>query len=362
MGPKCVHLSSMKQPHDLRSLFSGLTAVLIAMVTASATEPPLKWEKLPALPDAEGFASMYTGVSHGALLAAGGANFPGKRPWEGGSKVWYDTVWTLDQPTGSWQKAGHLPQPLGYGASVTWKDEVICAGGSHSAGHVADVFALRLDQGKLITRSLPKLPKPCANMSWALVNDILYISGGIDRPDATSAMPSLWALRLSDANAVWQELPPCPGGSRMLAVAGTWEGAFYLFGGAGLQAGPDGKASRIWLKDAWRYAPNSGWEKLPDLPRVVVASPSPAPSIAEGLVIASGDDGSKVGFKPETDHPGFPKNGLLFSPRTGTWVELASVPFSLATAPVTPWQGGWAIPSGEARPGYRTPQVWFMKR
>ncbi|WP_038170997.1 hypothetical protein [Verrucomicrobium sp. BvORR106] len=352
----------MKLPRHLRSLISGLAAVTFSMATAAASEPSLKWEKLPALPDPEGFASMYSGVSHDTLLAAGGANFPGKRPWEGGTKVWYDTVWALNQPTGTWQKAGQLPQPLGYGASVTWRDEVICAGGSHSAGHVADVFALRLDQGKLVTRSLPKLPKPCANMSWALVNDVLYLSGGIERTDATSAMATLWSLRLSDANAYWQELPPCPGTPRMLAVAGAWEGAFYLFGGAGLQPGPDGKPSRIWLKDAWRYTAGSGWEKLPDLPRVAVAAPSPAPSVVEGLVIASGDDGSKVGFKPETDHPGFPKNGLLFSPRTGTWVELASVPFSLATAPVTPWQGGWVIPSGEARPGYRTPQVWFMKR
>lgn len=348
----------MKQLHPLRPL----AVVLFAMATAVAAEPPLKWKKLAALPDAEGFASMYSGVSDDTLLVAGGANFPGKRPWEGGAKVWHDKVWALNQLDGTWQMVGQLPHPLGYGASVTWHNEVICAGGSHATGHVADVFALRLDDGKVVTRPLPNLPKPCANMSWALVNDVLYISGGMERPDATSAMPTFWALRLNEANALWQELPPCPGVPRMLAVAGSWEGAFYLFGGAGLQPGPDGNAARIWLKDAWRYAPATGWEKLPDLPRVVVAAPSPAPAVAEGLVIASGDDGSKVGFKPEADHPGFPKNGLLYSPRAGTWSDLPSVPFSLATAPVTPWQGGWVIPSGEARPGYRTPQVWFMKR
>ena len=32
----------------------------------------------------------------GAILVAGGANFPDKKPWEGGKKVWYDTVFVLE--------------------------------------------------------------------------------------------------------------------------------------------------------------------------------------------------------------------------------------------------------------------------
>ena len=50
------------------------------------------WERLPSLPDREGFAGLFAGVSGGALLVAGGANFPDAKPWEGGKKVWYDTV------------------------------------------------------------------------------------------------------------------------------------------------------------------------------------------------------------------------------------------------------------------------------
>ena len=36
----------------------------------------LKWERLPDLPDAEGFAGSYAGVHGEMLLVAGGANFP----------------------------------------------------------------------------------------------------------------------------------------------------------------------------------------------------------------------------------------------------------------------------------------------
>jgi len=69
------------------------------------------------------------GVSNGALLVAGGANFPGKKPWEGGAKVWYDTVYVLESPSAKWQVAGNLPRPLGYGVSVTHNGGLICAGG-----------------------------------------------------------------------------------------------------------------------------------------------------------------------------------------------------------------------------------------
>ncbi|HSJ03673.1 MAG TPA: hypothetical protein VK956_14530 [Verrucomicrobium sp.] len=341
---------------------SSLAILLMTVASLSAAPPaPLAWERLPSLPDPEGFASMYAGVSHGALLAAGGANFPGKRPWEGGTKVWYDDVWVLPQPDDVWQKVGTLPKPLGYGVSATWGDEMICAGGSHAAGHVAEAFALRWQDGKLTTRPLPALPKPCANMSWAVVHGTLYVSGGIEKPDATAALNTFWSLDLKQPTATWQELPACPGPARMLAVAGSWDGVYYLFGGAGLQAGPDGKPARLWHKDAWSYKPGQGWTALPDMPRVVVAAPSPAQSTSQGLVIASGDDGSRVGFKPETAHPGFPKESLLFETSSKTWTSAGATPFSLATAPTTTWRGGEVIVSGEARPGYRTPQVWWLK-
>src|SRR4051794_34706734 len=99
-----------------------------------------EWRRLPSLPDKEGFAGMFAGVSGGALVVAGGANFPGKKPWEGGKKVWYDTVYVLEQPGGEWKVGGRLPRPLGYGVSVTHGGAVICVGGSDAERHYAEVF------------------------------------------------------------------------------------------------------------------------------------------------------------------------------------------------------------------------------
>ncbi len=68
-------------------------------------------QSLPSLPDAHGFAGAFAGISHGTLLVAGGANFPDKKPWEGGQKVWHDNVYALELPAGSWKLVGRLPRP-----------------------------------------------------------------------------------------------------------------------------------------------------------------------------------------------------------------------------------------------------------
>ncbi len=310
---------------------------------------------------------MHAGVTGGALLVAGGANFPEKRPWEGGTKIWYDDIWVLGKPDGQWRKAGKLPKPVGYGVSVTWKDEVICAGGSNADGHLANVYALRLgDDGSIINRTLPSLPKPSANTCGVLIGDILYVAGGIEKADATQAMHNFWSLNLADLAATWQTLPPWPGPARMLATAGAHDGAFHLFTGAGLHAGTDGKPARDWLKDAYRYTPGKDnkagtWVKLADVPQVAVAACTPAPSVDRGLLLLCGDDGGKVGFKPETEHPGFPKGAQLFDVVSGEWRRLPDGPLSRATVPTTMWNGRIIIPSGEARPGFRSSEVWSVE-
>jgi len=51
--------------------------------------------ELPPLPDPRGVAGVFAGVSGNALLVAGGANFPGQPPWEGGQKKWNNEVYVL---------------------------------------------------------------------------------------------------------------------------------------------------------------------------------------------------------------------------------------------------------------------------
>src|SRR5262245_15169524 len=80
------------------------------MLTVLAQPETLTWKSLPPIPDPVGFAAPFAGVSGGALIVAGGANFPDAMPWEGGQKVWYDAVYALPEPDGKWLTGFKLPR------------------------------------------------------------------------------------------------------------------------------------------------------------------------------------------------------------------------------------------------------------
>lgn len=350
----CPH-SSAKSSGAFRLALHTMLLMSVSFISAAELTA---WSKLPSLPDKEGFASMFAGVSGGALLAAGGANFPDKKPWEGGKKLWYDTVFVLEKPDGAWKVAGKLPRPLGYGVSVTHGNGVVCVGGSDAERHFASCFRLEWRAGKLMTKPLPSLPQPNANMSGALLGDTLYVAGGIEKPDSTRTLEKFYALDLAAKQPVWRELEPWPGPARMLGVAAAQDGSIFLVSGTDLSAGPDGKPVRTYLRDGYRYTPGKGWKRIADLPRFAVAAPSPAPTVGTTqFLLMSGDDAAQLTVKP-TEHQGFPRGVLAYDPRTDRWTESAPTPAPRVTAPTVQWNGAWLVVSGEQKPGIRSPEVW----
>ena len=338
-----------------------LTISLLTSLTLIAKAD--NWSHLPPLPDKLGFAGSFAGVSNGALLVAGGANFPDKKPWEGGAKVWTDAVYVLDRPDANWRLAGHLPHPLGYGVGVTYHDAVICAGGSDAKRHYADVFRLDYRDGKLTTTPLPPLPKTIANACGAIVGDTLYVAGGLESPDAKETLNTVYTIDLAQSPPRWAELYSWPGGGRMLAVAASSGGMFWVIGGADLVVGPDGKTTRRYLKNVYNYGFKSRWQRAADLPWAVVAAPSPAPADisadSSGPYILGGDDGSQLTASP-ADHHGFERHILHYQTSTGKWLETGLIPADTpapVTTPCVKWQDRWVIPGGEIRPAIRTPQV-----
>ena len=336
-----------------RPLWALIPFLLLPMHAA-----PMEWESLPPVPDAEGFAAPFAGVSGGALIVAGGANIPGDKWKEPIQKVWHDDVFILPSPEGSWQKGGNLPRACGYGVSVTADDAVLCLGGSDASQHFAACFRLQWTGDRLTSAPLPSLPLPCANACGALVGHTIYVAGGLETPNATTALHTFWSLDLDQPGLGWQELEPWPGPERMLSVAAEHDGSFYLFSGAKLRPGPDGKSIREYLRDAWLFTPGKGWERLPDMPRPAVAAASPAPWLGSAFAIFSGDDGTRVNFQPVRDHPGFPKTTLLYDPATAIWTEVGDLPFSRATVPTVIWKDRIILPNGETRPRVRTSEVW----
>jgi N-acetylneuraminate epimerase len=337
-----------------------LVPFLYMTALATAAEP-LVWKQLPPLPDPLGVAAPFAGVSDGSLVVAGGANFPDRMPWEGGKKVWHDRVWVLDKPDGKWRDGGKLPRPLGYGISLMRDDGFLCIGGSDAEVHHADVFHATMKDGNVVFAEQAPLPIPLANGAGAISDDgTAYVVGGNTEPGEKSASDRVFAL--APKATEWHELPPIPGGARILPISAGAGMEFFVFGGAALEA-RDGKIVRRYLHDAWRYSAAQGWRRLADLPKACVAAPSPAPSRNGKIYLIGGDDGTRAGFQPVEKHPGFPGSVLVYDIAADSWTEEGKTPAPRATVPVTSiWRGQFVIPSGEVRPGVRSPEVWTFTK
>jgi N-acetylneuraminic acid mutarotase len=148
----------------------------------------------------------------------------------------------------------------------------------------------------------------------------------------------------------------------MLAVAAVADGAFFLVSGTSLAADAQGKPARTYLKDAYRYEPARGWRRIADIPLPAVAAPTPAPRHGErGFVVLGGDDASQLNVTPLSAHPGFPGESWVYDPAADRWRNAGRMPAAPVTVPVVEWEGRHVIPSGEIRPGVRTPAVWSVK-
>ncbi|GAC65629.1 N-acetylneuraminate epimerase [Edwardsiella tarda] len=127
------------------------------------SQDKLRWTgeaRLPAPPGAplqEGLAGAYAGYSHGTLLVAGGANFPGARAnyrqhhyyaHQGLTKTYQRAIFAQHGET--WRAIGELPQPLGYGVTISDGETLYLIGGETSQGQAVDsVIGLSLRNGHL---------------------------------------------------------------------------------------------------------------------------------------------------------------------------------------------------------------------
>ncbi|QDU60407.1 Sodium/glucose cotransporter [Planctomycetes bacterium Pan216] len=330
---------------------------------SSAVGNPYSWGELDAFPNTVGVAGPFAGVTGDALLVAGGANFPDGRPWDGYRKVWHDDIYLLERPDGSWKRLEQtLPKPLAYGLSLTTPEGVICIGGGDADEHVTDVRRYRWDGTRLVVEELPPLPIPLAFASGAILDGVIYVAGGLTKPNANKPEHRFLAFDLREGT--WRELEPWPGPPRMLAAMGAQAGAIILGSGVDLVAGRDGSPVREYLTDAFRYRPGDGWSPIAPLPQPAVASPNPAPAIGQThLLVLGGDTGAHAARVEELAdrHPGFSQDILAFETVTNSWRTIGSLPRDPSrniappvTTPAVMWNGRLVLPSGEVRPGVRS--------
>lgn len=351
-------------------LFLLLTACFNNSSREKDTMNTFEWTTIDSIPDAFGFAGGFSGISNNALIFIGGANFPdGLAPWSGGVKKWYSNIYVLDNIKGKWKQLGNLPISLGYGVSVTYNNKLLVIGGSNENGHSDKVYSIEYTDGVIAIDSLPSLPFTLANSCGAVVNDIIYVAGGLIQDSDPNTQSVFLSLNLKELDKGWQQLPTYPGDSRMLSVAGVYKDQFILLSGVSLIEG-----KRKYLKDAYSYHPTTGWKTLSELPYAVAAAPSFAYTKNDRLFVFGGDNGALAPQASELkeNHPGFETSIAAYDFNTAEWTlehkiltdikpNASSNPNESVWAPVTTnlvvWNDLIVIPSGEVRPAVRTPKV-----
>lgn len=293
------------------------------------------------------------------LVFAGGTNFAGTPPWEGGVKVWSPNIYQLDSPEGTWRAAGKLDRPLAYGASVSIDEGLLLIGGGDSEKHYPDVLLLRPDEeGVFETERLSELPIPSAYCAAIVHDRKVYVVSGMQGPDSEWADKRFWRLDLAERNADWEELPVWPGPARVMAVMAVAHNEVFLVSGRAVDPGLPREDS--YLTDAYAYDIGAkSWRSLPALSFPAAGIPSPAPVTDDGRVlILGGNDGTLAHVFPIASRRNFPAELHVFEPKKNGWSQSGTLPFAQKVTPTIHWRGRWIVPSGELRPGIRTPTVW----
>jgi N-acetylneuraminic acid mutarotase len=348
------------------TIYCSMVAIPVFMLGQFAGGAPPRTvdaKRLADLPDSLGVAAPYVGVAGGALIVAGGTNFPDAPPWKGGTKTWHDDVYVLPSPSDKWQRGFKLPHRMAYGISLTTNDGILCIGGCDEKSNLDNVLVLQWDGNALSQRDLPSLPRPTSCAAGALVGSQVFVAGGQAGPDPASgpSHSNFWMLDLDASDPVWRELPTWPGPERFYCVGGTDGKSFFMLSGIRRVIDGEGKPTLEYLNDAFRFDPLSKkWDRMTELPHPNAAVASPAPYISGALVLlGQGADGSGVNL-PLGERKPFGREALRFDIGTGKTESVGTLPFGVAAAGTTLWDGSIIVASGEIGPGVRSPAVWVI--
>ena len=366
-------------------ILGALLASLGAQARAAGLQEEAPWTQRAELPDPVGVAGPVVGPVRAGLLAAGGANFPGVAPWDGGAKVYHDRVHLLPEPGGTWRTLEErLPAPVAYPVTVSTPRGLIVVGG-HDADRVHDeVLRLDLVDGRLVVEELPPLPHPLTHAGGGLVGSQLIVVGGQTEAAGSPGNSVLvldLALEGTDAFG-WEERAPMPGPRRGLPVVCRL--GEELLVASGRDYGParaEGEPPFAFHADLLRYDPRADrWTEpaalaLDGRPLCVMAGAAvpvgedrawllggASGEVLQQLVDleAAGDEEARLELL--RSHPGFSSAVLEVGP-TADVREVAAAraaqPLPVTTQAVL-WRGEAWLVSGEVRPGVRTAGVMSL--
>ena len=184
----------------------------------------------------EGLAGSFFGKQNDWFILAGGANFPHDKPWQDGTKTFYDNIFVfLESNSNEFQlvnNSNKLPFALAEGAYVSTSKGLLCIGGQTEKELSNKTFLINYNGENVEVEMLPDLPIALKNGAAALIDNLVYFLGG---QDATGlSVPHFLILNLNDIDKGWQSLPNFPlpiSATTMSAQQDGKEISLFVFGG-----------------------------------------------------------------------------------------------------------------------------------
>lgn len=382
-----------------KSIFSIILTYFIMSTTVAFSQKTnisqVEWKRAAQLLNADGslslgFAGPINGISNGALIVTGGANFQDKMPWEGGKKHYSKEIHVL-QKTGhqyTWNKNVQttLPEPIAYSGNTATNLGVVYVGGENENGLSNKAYILNWNASKneVEIKSLPDYPIAVTNIALTHIDNVVYAIGG---DEAKQSSDLVFSIDLNNAKPEWKPLPklPMPLANAVTVVQNDKKGT-NIFVVGGRTKTPSGISDLHNTTFAFSLKKQI-WENrahISDGENTTNFSAGAGVAIGnESILIVGGDNGttfhkietylSQIAQsdsaeekarliaeknKLNTTHTGFYKGILLYNTHTDKWSKIGELPFlAQVTTTATIWDDKIVLSNGEIKPGVRTPDI-----
>lgn len=356
----------------------------------------IKWKIAAEVPPAAGqtkspgFAGAINGVSSDVFIIAGGANFPGKLPWEGGKKFYSSEIHVLEKNGNdfTWNKKvkDTLPEPIAYCGVTSTDKGIVYAGGENDKGISSKTYLIKWNADKIEISiiSLPAMPLALTNVAMAHIGNVVFAAGGDEKNNSSKRF---FSLDLDNENAGWKTLPEIPialANSTLIAQNDGHQKNIYLIGGrTKTSSGISELHHTTFVFDLKK----NEWEKCADISdgkSISNLSASAGIAIGDSAILMIGGDNGNVFHQIETyisqiakagsqeekekltreknalsiNHKGFYKGLLLYNTITNKWTKIGEYPYpAQVTTTAVKWGNDIVVSNGEIKPGVRTPNV-----
>lgn len=313
----------------------------------------------------KGVSAMFAGEIDNQLIIAGGANFPETPAAEGGTKVYYNDIFLLQDST--WHKAGKLTVRTAYGMSASVGNAIVMIGGANADGSLSSVNRLTVVSADSVTVSpMPSLPYPLQEGAAAVVGKNIYILGGLSDGKAMSDILML-DTALPDSGWVKVATMPEPLAQPIASVSGD---KIYFWGGYN-------KVQNRSSFKGYKFDPTTRQVKeIATHPQGGTFTGATAITVAHGEVLIFGgvdrqtfDNALKLPKEKTAEYLSQPVENYKF--QRSVWYYMPDYNywffserderFARAGAMAVRTDNGTYLIGGEIKPGVRTPEILLIQ-